>query len=301
VTVLNRSARVVLRAFRTHPAGEIGTHNPEELKLLATASRRGGTLPQFQEQIIHRALDMGQIEVREIMTPRSRIFSLPADLLVEDASERVVEDEHSRIPVYDPKLGPEHIVGIVYAKDISRLMHFRLTAQARFAQMPVREMRLRQIMREPLVVPESKSVSSVMVEFQQLRRHLAIVVDEFGTTVGLVTVEDALEQLVGEIEDEFDVATRPPLSVAKGAVTLDGSTNIRDAEVQLHMQLPKDEGVETLAGFLLIRLGRIPAEGDDVVFEGRRFRVTQMAGQRIGKIRVATLEEDVPVAGELFP
>jgi CBS domain containing-hemolysin-like protein len=292
VMVLNRSARVVLRLFRTQPVGEAGTHNPEELKLLATASRRGGLLPPLQEQVIHRALDLNQIEVREIMTPRGRIFSLPADLLVEEASERVVEDEHSRIPVYDPKLGPEHIIGIVYAKDISRLMHFRLTAQARFAQMPVREMRLRQIMREPLVVPESKSVSSVMVEFQQLRRHLAIVVDEFGTTVGLVTVEDALEQLVGEIEDEFDVATRPSLSVATGAVTLDGNTNIRDAEAQLGLRLPKDEGVETLAGFLLIRLGRIPAEGDVAIYEGRRFTVAQMAGRRIARVRVEPLEAE---------
>jgi CBS domain containing-hemolysin-like protein len=289
VHVLNRSARVVLRAFRLQPAGEFGTHNPEELKLLATASRRGGLLPPLEEQVIHRALDLSHIEVREIMTPRGKIFALSADLLVEEASERVVEEEHSRIPVYDPKLGPEHIVGIVYAKDISRLMHFRLTAQARFAQMPVREIRLRQIMREPLVVPESKTVSSVMVEFQQLRRHLAIVVDEFGTTVGLVTVEDALEQLVGEIEDEFDVATRPALTTAAGTVSLEGSINIRDAETVLGIKLPKDEGVETLAGFVLTRLGRIPAEGDSVAFGGRCFRVTQMTGRRISKIKVETI------------
>jgi CBS domain containing-hemolysin-like protein len=279
----------VLRAFRLQPAGEFGTHKPEELKLLATASRRGGLLPPLEEQVIHRALDLSHIEVREIMTPRGKIFALSADLLVEEASERVVEEEHSRIPVYDPKLGPEHIVGIVYAKDISRLMHFRLTAQARFAQMPVREIRLRQIMREPLVVPESKTVSSVMVEFQQLRRHLAIVVDEFGTTVGLVTVEDALEQLVGEIEDEFDVATRPALTTAAGTVSLEGSINIRDAETVLGIKLPKDEGVETLAGFVLTRLGRIPAEGDSVAFGGRCFRVTQMTGRRISKIKVETI------------
>jgi CBS domain containing-hemolysin-like protein len=246
-------------------------------------------LPPLEEQVIHRALDLSHIEVREIMTPRGKIFALSADLLVEEASERVVEEEHSRIPVYDPKLGPEHIVGIVYAKDISRLMHFRLTAQARFAQMPVREIRLRQIMREPLVVPESKTVSSVMVEFQQLRRHLAIVVDEFGTTVGLVTVEDALEQLVGEIEDEFDVATRPALTTAAGTVSLEGSINIRDAETVLGIKLPKDEGVETLAGFVLTRLGRIPAEGDSVAFGGRCFRVTQMTGRRISKIKVETI------------
>jgi CBS domain containing-hemolysin-like protein len=299
VVLLNRSARGVLTLFRAHPAGSGGTHNPEELKLLATASRNSGMLPALEEQVIHRALELSQIEVREIMTPRGKIFSLPADLRVEDASARIVEDEHSRIPVYDPQLGPEHIIGIVYAKDISRLMHFRMTAQVRLAQLsgegtgqvPVREMRLRQIMREPLVVPESKSVSSVMVEFQQQRRHLAIVVDEFGTTVGLVTVEDALEQLVGEIEDEFDVATRPALNTVPGVVLLEGSENLRDAETALGMKLPKDDAIETIAGFLLAQMGRIPAEGDAVEYEGRRFKVTQMQGRRIGRVRVETLPE----------
>jgi putative hemolysin len=292
VDIMNYSARVVLRMFRMQPAGQMSNHSPEELKLLATASRRGGLLPPFQEQVIHHAVELGHLEVREIMTPRQRIFSLPADLLVEEASGRIVEEEHSRIPVYDGALGPEHIVGIVYAKDVSRLMHFRMTAQTRFAQMPFSEMRLRQIMREPLVVPESKSVSSLLVEFQQLRRHLAIVVDEYGTTTGLVTVEDALEQLVGEIEDEFDVAPRPGLSLASGAVLLDGGLNIRDLESQLDIQLPKDEGVETLAGFLLSRFGRIPVEGDSVDFEGRRFTVVELAGRRISKVRMQPIEDD---------
>jgi CBS domain containing-hemolysin-like protein len=300
VDVMNASARVVLRAFRMQPSGTRGTHSPEELKLLATASRRGGLLPQLEEQVIHRALELGEIEVREIMTPRQRIFSLPADLLVEEASGRIVEEEHSRVPVYDEKLGPEHIVGIVYAKDVSRLMHFRQTAQSRLSQTPFSELRLRQIMRDVLVVPESKDVSSLMVEFQQLRRHLAIVVDEYGTTTGLVTVEDALEQLVGEIEDEFDIAARPGLSLSSGAVLLDGGLNLRDLEMQLGVHLPKDEGVETLAGFLLTRFGKIPAVGEAVEFEGRRYTVAEMAGRRIAKVRMEPIaaDEQIPETAE---
>lgn len=292
VLLLNRSARVVLRMFRMQQVNEGAMHNPEELKLLATASRRGGLLPELEEEIIHNALDLTHMEVREIMTPRGRIFSLPADLPIEQASQRIVEDGHSRVPVYDPKLGPEHIIGIVHAKEVSRLMHFRLTAQARFAQMPVREVRLRQIMREPLVVPETKSVSSLMTEFQQQRRHLAIVVDEFGTTVGLVTVEDAIEQVVGKIDDEFDFAPRPVIAGEQGTV-LDGSTALRDAEDELGIELPKDEGVETLAGFLLTRLGRIPSEGDEVVYDGRKFQVTQMTGRRISRVRVEPVSAGV--------
>jgi len=294
VNVMNASARVVLRMFRMQPAGITFTHSPEELKLLATASRRGGLLPELQEQVIHRALELAEVEVREVMTPRQRIFSLPADLLVEQASGRIVEEEHSRVPVYDEKAGPEHIVGIVYAKDVSRLMHFRQTAQTRQVQTPFSELRLRQIMRDVLVVPESKTVSSLLVEFQQLRRHLAIVVDEYGTTTGLVTVEDALEQLVGEIEDEFDIAARPGLSLASGAVLLDGGLNIRDLEIQLGILLPKDEGVETLAGFLLTRFGRIPAVGDTVYFEGRKYAVAEMAGRRISKVRMEPVQDIAP-------
>jgi putative hemolysin len=299
VLFLNRSARVVLHAFQMDPAQETGTHSPEELKLLATASRRGGLLPKFQEQVIHNAVELTHLQVREIMTPRQKIFSLPADLLVEEASARIVEEMHSRVPVYDPRQGPEHIIGVVYSKDISRLMHFRLTAQTRFAEMPFTEVRLKQIMRDVVVVPESKPVGALLQEFQQLRRHLAIVVDEFGTTSGLVTVEDALEQVVGEIADEFDPVPGPPLSVASGPLLLDGSLNIHDLETQAGLKLPRDSGVETLAGFVLSHLGRIPRGGESFEFEGRKFTVVEMHGKRISRVRIETVvkPETVPSAG----
>jgi putative hemolysin len=289
VRLLNRSAAFVLRLFRAPMVHEGTVHSPEELKLIATAARRVGMLPEFQEALIHRAVEVNQIPTREIMTPRQRIFSLPSDMLIEEASARIVEELHSRVPVYDPARGPDHIVGVVYSKDISRLMHFRASARTRFADSPFTELRLRQVMREVLVVPETKPVLDLLQDFQQRRRHLAIVVDEFGTTVGLVTVEDAIEQLVGEVEDEFDVAAKAALTSASGGIVLDGSVNLRDLETQMSWRLPRDGGVETLAGFLLTRLGKIPKGGETVEFEGRKLTVAEMSGNRISKVVVENL------------
>ena len=290
VKLMNRSARFVLRLFRTPMVHEGSVHSPEELKLIATAARRSGLLPEYQEALIHRAVEINEVPAREIMTPRQRIFSLPFDLLIEEASARIVDEQHSRVPVYDPARGPEYIVGVVYSKDISRLMHFRASAKTRFAEAPFMELRLKQVMREVLVVPETKPVLDLLHEFQARRRHLAIVVDEFGSTVGLVTVEDAIEQLIGEVEDEFDVASKTVLTTARGELILDGSVNLRDLETQMRWTLPRDAGVETLAGFLLARLGKIPRGGEVVEYEGRRFTVLEMSGNRISRVRIEKLD-----------
>jgi CBS domain containing-hemolysin-like protein len=289
VRLMNRSATLVLRLFGTTLTAEGAVHSPEELKLMATAARRMGMLPAYQESLIHRAVEVNEVVTREIMTPRQRIFSLPADMLVEEASARIVEELHSRVPVYDPARGPEFIVGVVYSKDISRLMHFRVSATTRFAVAPFSDMRLRQVMREVLVVPETKPVLDLLHEFQQRRRHIAIVVDEFGSTVGLVTVEDAIEQIIGEIEDEFDVGPRTVLATATGGMVLDGSVSLRDLETQMNWSLPREGGVETLAGFLLARLGKIPQGGETVDYEGRRLTVLEMHGRRISKVRIEPL------------
>ena len=295
VRLMNHSAALVLRLFRAQLTNEGAVHSPEELKLMATAARRMGMLPEYQEALIHRAVEMNEILTREIMTPRQRIFSLPFNMLVEDASARIVEEQHSRIPVYDPARGSEFIVGVVYSKDISRLMHFRATAVTRFSTAPLSELRLRQVMREVIVVPETKPVLDLLHEFQQRRRHMAIVVDEFGSTVGLVTVEDAIEQLIGEIEDEFDVSPRAVLATATGGMVLDGSVSLRDLETQMNWSLPRDNGVETLAGFLLTRLGRIPQGGETIDYEGRRLTVLEMSGRRISKVRIEPLQAEPPL------
>jgi putative hemolysin len=294
VRLLRGSARLVLHLFRVPMTHEASVHSPEELKLIATAARRMGVLPPFQEHLIHRALEMDEVPVREIMTPRQKIISLPADTLIEAASASVIDHQHSRVPVYDETRGPEHIIGVVYAKDLARLMHFRRTAGTRSAVAPFVELRLSQVMRDVLMVPETKTVLDLIKEFQQRRRQMAIVVDEYGSTVGLVTVEDAIEQLTGELDDEFDDPARPVLTTASGALLLEGSVNLRDLETQMQWSLPREGGVETLAGFLLMRLGRIPRAGDSVVFEDRRMTVTEMEGRRIKQIKVEPVDTQQP-------
>jgi CBS domain containing-hemolysin-like protein len=309
VRILKGSAAIILRGFDIPMTERAAVHSPEELKLITTAARRLGILPRFQETLIHRAIELDDVPVREIMTPRQRIFSLPANMPVEEASAQVIEHMNSRVPVYDETKGPEHIIGIVYSKDLSRLMFFRPKGQPRVPQqqpasdaaprpanpqlgLPFMELRLRQVMREVLVVPETKSALALLREFQQRRRQMAIVVDEYGSTVGLVTAEDAIEQLTGELEDEFDDPARPVLANAQGTLMLEGSANLRDLETQMQWSLPRDGGVETLAGFVLTRLGRIPRGGESIDYEGRRLIVVEMDGHRIAKIRVDPIEKE---------
>jgi putative hemolysin len=325
VHLLRSSAALVLRGFDVPITERAAVHSPEELKLIATAARRMGILPQAQETMIHRALELADVPVREIMTPRQKIFSLPSSMTVEEACARVIAQHHSRIPVYDEARGPEHIVGVVYFRDLARLSFFRspnLSASApdsstgatlirraanapgekggnlelrnlesgppdtRPALSPQAGLRLAQIMREVLVVPESKPVLDLIRDFQQRRRHLAVAVDEYGSIVGLVTAEDAVEQLAGEFEDEFDSHSHPVLTTPGGAVLMEGGVNLRDLETQMQWNLPRDGGVETLAGFVLFRLGHIPQVGESVVFEDRRLTVVEMDQRRIARIRV---------------
>jgi CBS domain containing-hemolysin-like protein len=241
--------------------------------------------------LIHRALELEDVPIREIMTPRQKIFALPSNLPIEAASAQVIGHMFSRVPVYDESRGPEHIVGIAYSKDLARLNFFRPAA-------PFVELKLSQIMRDVLVVPETKTVLDLIREFQQRRRQMAIVVDEYGSTVGLVTAEDAIEQLTGELEDEFDLPTLPVLATASGALLMDGGVNLRDLEIQMQWDLPREGGVETLAGFLLMRLGHIPKEGESIIHDGRRLTVVEMDSRRIAKIRVEPIKEEKPAASD---
>jgi putative hemolysin len=326
VRLLKGSAAVLLRGFDIPMTERAQVHSPEELKLIATAARRMGLLPEFQEKLIHRAVELDDIPIREIMTPRQQIFSLPSNMLIEEASALVIDRMHSRVPVYDETRGPEHIVGVVYSKDLARLMFFRPKLQPQKpgapglapetwdsayrpptnegaaslrrvsgervgTAAPFADLRLRQVMRDVLVAPETKTVLDLIGEFQQRRRHMAIVVDEYGSTAGLVTAEDAIEQLTGELEDEFDDPARPLLTTGSGALLLDGGVNLRDLEMQTQWKLPREGGVETLAGFMLMRLGRIPKGGESVEFEGRRLTVVEMDGRRISKVRVEPIEQ----------
>jgi CBS domain containing-hemolysin-like protein len=285
---MSRVAGLVLRAFGTREVRHGSVHSPDELKLIVTAAHHSGQLSSAQEEMLLNALDLDGVTTRQVMVPRTRIFSLPADLSMDEAIARVVDEQHSRIPVYDPERGPEHIVGVLYAKDVMRWTRLRLSLMTSPASaLKVARIPISQIMHDVLVVPETKSLLELLGEFQRRKRHLAVVVDEFGSTAGVVTVEDVLEQLVGELEDEFDVTTTQPIMAdAKTPISLDGAINIRDLEAQYEVKLPQDEGFETLAGFLLSRLQKIPHEGESFDYEGRRFIVEKMDGHRIATVRI---------------
>jgi putative hemolysin len=229
---MSRAAGTALRVFGSPKARQGPIHSPDELKLIATASRQFGQIPPFQEEMIHHALELEDITVRQVMVPRPDIFSLPGDLSLDDALGRVVEEQHSRIPIYDPKSGPEHIIGVLYAKDLMRWTRLRLTIQpGQPVAARIAAMKISQIMHDVLVVPETKVLTEMLEEFKDRKRHLAVVVDEFGSTAGVVTVEDILEQLVGEIEDEFDVPPpEQPLLEGMIAVVREGSVGVRDLE-----------------------------------------------------------------------
>jgi putative hemolysin len=289
---MRQSGSLVLRLFGARETRRGGAvHSPDELKLIVTASRQLGAIPESQEEMIHNAIELDNITVREVMVARPDIFSLPSDLTLDDALNQVVEGQHSRIPVYDPQRGPEHIVGVLYYKELVRWIRLRLAnvgqpVASRIARTPIG-----QIMHDVLVVPETKPLSELLAEFKERRRHLAVVVDEFGSTAGVITVEDILEQLVGDIEDEFDVAPPEPAIADESVRVLEGSENIRDLETNYGLLLPRDAGFETLAGFVLARLQRIPYLGESFEYEGHRYTVEEMDGHRIAKVKIEKVEK----------
>jgi putative hemolysin len=290
VWVIERSAAVLSRAIGLRGRQRGGGHSAEELKLIVSAARGEGGLPSFEQDVIHRVLDLEDLSVREIMVPRNDIVSMSIDSAPDEILRTMMEHQYSRLPVYEDR--PEQIIGVLHYKDLLRFREeLRLLGPLRPATV---KFRLRSLLRKPPVVPETKLVSQMVDEFRRSRVHMAMVVDEFGTIVGMLTFEDVLEQVFGEIEDEQDLAKHIP---ALEALTLDvdGATSIRDLETQYGIELPVDAGFETLAGFLLARLGFIPKPGDRVEEAGRRFTVLEMERSRIAKVRI----EKTPDAGSL--
>lgn len=299
--IMSSSAASVLKMFGLRKMRQGPVHSPDEVKLIVTASRELGQIAAAQEEMVHHALDLENISAREVMKPRPDIFSLPGDMKLQDALDKIVEEQHSRVPVYDPQSGPEHIIGILYAKDLMRWVRLRLSPRL---PVPVgtriADMKISQIMHDALVVPETKPVAELLEEFKERKRHMAIVVDEFGSTAGLITVEDILEQLVGEIEDEFDVATADE-AVELGqekTMVLDGTVSLRDLESQYDLLLPRDAGFETLAGFMLSRLQKIPGPGDSCYYGGRKFSVDEMEGHRIARVKIEDVQPAAAQAGD---
>lgn len=292
--VMLKSGNFFLRLFGSRElrrSGRGAVHSPDELKLIVTASRRFGEIPEFQEEMIHNALELDNTTVREVMVPRRDIFSLPADMTLESALERVVSEQHSRVPIFDPQRGPEHIVGVLYVRDLMRWMRLRLAVGvSQPSGNRIAKMQVGQIMRNVLVVPETKVLTDMLFEFKEHRRHLAVVVDEFGSTAGVITIEDLVAQLIGQVQDEFDASESAPTLADAAVLVLDGSTSLRDLEGEFDIKLPRDGGFETVAGFVLSRMQKIPRAHEAVDFEGRRFTVEEMDDHRIAKVKIEKVQ-----------
>ena len=283
VVVIERSAGAITRALKLK-GGAQGGHSAEELKLIVSSSRGLGYLPEAQEDMIHRVLDLGNVAVREIMVPRNDMVSIPVDATLDQVLQTMIEKRHSRLPVYQG--APEKIVGILHYKDLLPVWEER--RRAIHSGRPSRAFHIARLVRPHLVVPESKPLSQMLEEFQRGNSHIAMVVDEFGTIVGMVTVKDVLEDVVGKIEDEHDEKSvrRAPEAAE---MELDGATRIRDLEAEFGIEIPADAGFETLAGFLLFRLGRIPSAGESIDYQGRRYTVLEMDRNRIAQVRIEKL------------
>ena len=281
VWAIEKSTAVITQVLDEGSGERGGGHSTEELKLIVSSSRGRGHLPQMQEDIIHRVLDLDKISVREIMVPRNDIVSVPVGATLDQVLTTMIEQQHSRLPVYEDQ--PEQILGILYYKDLLPVWEERRAAIR--AGRPPRVFRLRRLMRKHMVVPETKPLSQMLEEFRQGSSHMAMVVDEFGTIAGLLTVEDVLEQIVGEISDEFDLKSDKPAAPAD-ELELEGTAKIRDLESQYGIELPGNGGFETVAGFLLMKFGKIPDAGETVEYNDRRFTVLEMDRNRIAKIRV---------------
>ena len=281
VFVIERSASTLSHALGLHGGAVGGGHSPEELKFIVESSRHAGHLERFEEDTIQRILALKDVNTREIMTPRIDMVSAPFDASLDELVRMAVEHKYSRMPVYQGK--PEHVIGILHYKDLMRAWQERKKDLDR--RSPARPLRVRRFLREPLVVPETKPLNQLVDEFRRHHTHMALVVDEFGTISGLVTLEDVLGQIIGEIGDEHDVR-RPPPAVGATQIEVDGGTNIRDLASQYGIDLPRDAGFETLAGFLLYRLGDIPAPGESVTYGSRTFIVEEMDRNRIVRVKI---------------
>ena len=286
VVIVERSAGIITRALRIRGSPQGGGHSAEELKLIVSSSRGLGYLPELQEDMIHRVLDLGAISVREIMVPRNDIVSIEVNRSLDDVLHTMIREQHSRLPVYEGS--PEKIIGFLHYKDLLPVWEERRRAIR--SGRPSKSFRIARHLRPHLVVPETKPVAQMLEEFRGGRSHLAMVVDEFGTIAGMLTVEDVLEQVVGRIEDEYDEKLRKA-PVDGGEVEVDGATRIRDLENVFGIELPTDAGFETLAGFLMYRMGEIPHAGEMVEYEGRRFTVLEMERNRIARVRIERLPD----------
>lgn len=268
------------------PSGSVhGVHTLEEIRHIVESSLEHETVTKFEAHAMDRLLELRELVAREVMTPRSSMVCLAVDSSLDDLLKTMSDHHYSRVPVYKDK--PDNIIGIVHFRDLLMVWQERRVATEK--RRPVRQFCLEQYVRKLPVIPETKSLSELIDEFRANRAHMALVVNEFGAVSGVLTLEDVFEQVFGEIEDEHDLVA---VEQAKDAaeLELEGATPTRDLETRYGIELPADAGFETLAGFILFRLGYIPEVGDAVLEGDRRYTVIERERNRIGKVHIERVD-----------
>jgi magnesium and cobalt exporter, CNNM family len=253
----------------------------EQIKTLVDAGEEGGVIEQEEKEMIYSIFELGDTLAREVMVPRIDVTALDAKTSIADALAVIVRAGHSRVPVYEDTI--DNIVGILYAKDVLRYLP------------NVEQLKLRDILRPAYFVPETKLVDDLLADLQRRKVHIAIVVDEYGGVAGLVTIEDILEEIVGEIQDEYDSEEASMEVIGPNEVIFDGTTDLDDVNQELEMDLPTDIA-DTLGGLIHSSLGRVAVAGDRVRLDQVELTVLSVARRRVKKVKVTRLAPEAPPA-----
>jgi putative hemolysin len=271
VRILTFSTSIVLTPFGRKPFTERAYITEEEVKMLIKEGRKHGVFEPTEERILQSVFEFTDMSVKEVMVPDTRMVMVQIDKSVGEIISIIEEEQFSRYPVFGKE--PNDIRGILYAKDF-------LTTFAKTGQVGIRK-----IIKPPYFIPETMKISLLLREMQKKRIHMALVVDEYGGISGLVTIEDLIEEIVGEIRDEYDIES-PVIELSDGTILIDASISLRDLKEDHHIQLPESPEYETLGGFLMTTLQKIPQAGDRVEIEGKRIKIVEMVGQRISKVKL---------------
>lgn len=286
IDLLDSFAAKVVGAFGiVSPHSHTLVRSTEELQVMIQQARDLGLLAAGEARFIQNATELSKTDARELMVPRPDMDVLPADASLDDTLKMFATTQRSRIPVYEGSL--DHILGFVHIKDLIWVL---LDRSAKGADSSADdEFQLKDHLHEILIVPDTKPASELLLEFLSRRKSLAMVVDEFGSILGLVALEDILEEMVGQIHDEFDVVERPVV-LPGGGIIFDAAIKIRDLEAQYQIALPEDPAYETMAGYILDRLGAIPRGGESFEADSYRFTVLEMEGRRVSRVKIERLK-----------
>ncbi len=274
IRMLDWAGTRTVRLFGLHPSGEHASiYSADELRQLVNISRNSGHLKVDEEKLINRVFDFSEAEVREAMIPRTRVSALSLSASLRETTKMFSGTGYSRMPVYRDKM--DNVAGIVFRRDIEP-----------FLENPNLPFSLKDLIHPALFIPDKASLGAALKQLQANRTHLACVVDEHGGMEGIITLEDLLEEIVGEIDDEFDEESRAQIVKEHDSYLLHGTLAVRDANRILKLQLPEHAGYTTIAGFLMAQAGQVLKEESSIDYSGSRFIVERVEGRRIRRVRL---------------